>query len=282
MRLLVDHDHHEITIHRQCELLGLSRSTYYYAPAMASEEDLVLMRAIDRVYTDHPYYGWRRIRIVLEREGILIGRDRILGLMKRMGLETIFPRRNLSKPHPEHQVYPYLLRDVEVHQCNHVWSTDITYIPLSRGFIYLCAVIDWSSRRVFSWRLSNTLDVGFCLEALEEALLFGTPYIFNTDQGSQFTCRRFTEFLKSRGIRISMDGRGRATDNAICERLWRSVKTEDIYLKDYQDVIPAERGIAEYFHFYNNDRPHQSLAYTTPMTYHKEAEYRGELYQPIN
>jgi putative transposase len=275
----VDRGSSDITIHRQCELLGLPRSSYYYEPAMASEEELMLMRNIDRIYTEHPYFGWRRIRVMLERGGMIVGRDRILSLMKRMGIQTIYPRRNLSKSHPDNQVYPYLLRGIKVDLCNHVWSTDITYIPLTRGFVYLCAVIDWASRRVMSWRLSNTLDVGFCLESLEEALLFGTPYIFNTDQGSQFTCQRFVEFLKERGIKVSMDGRGRATDNAICERLWRSVKTEDVYLKDYQGVIPLERGLESYFSFYNHVRPHQSLGYRVPMEFFVEAARTERFYQ---
>ena len=246
----------------------MSRSSYYYAPCPVSEADLRAMRLIDETYTLCPFYGSRRMRVILHEGGIPIGRDHVRRLMRIMRLEPIYPKRNLSKAAAEHRKFPYLLRGVQVKDCDHVWSTDITYIRLAAGFVYLTAVIDWASRRVFSWRLSNTLDVDFCLEALEEALSHGTPAIFNTDQGCQFTCRRWIDFLQSRSIAISMDGKGRATDNAICERLWRSLKVEDVYLKDYTSPIHAEEEVGKYFHFYNNQRPHQSLGYERPYEFY--------------
>ena len=226
------------------------------------------MRLIDEEYTRHPFYGARKIRVHLDRQGIAISRFLVGKLMRLMGLQAMAPGPNTSKPQPGHKIYPYLLRGVTINRPNQVWSTDITYIRLPRGFVYLAAVIDWYSRKVLSWRLSNTLDAGFCVECLEQALSQGKPEIFNTDQGSQFTSAEFTGRLQAAGIQISMDGRGRALDNIFVERLWRSVKYEDVYLKCYETVPELLMGLVRYFDFYNHDRPHQSLNYATPATIH--------------
>jgi putative transposase len=223
------------------------------------------MRMIDEEYTRYPFYGTRRIAAVLRQRGIAVGRDHVRSLMRTMGIEAIYQKPNLSQPNIEHRVYPYLLRGVKITECNHVWSTDITYIPMRMGFLYLVAVIDWHSRYLLSWKLSNTLDADFCIEALQEALLIGQPRLFNTDQGSQFTSNAFVGCLISKGIQVSMDGRGRATDNIFIERLWRSLKYEDIYMKDYSDGLELYNGLSKYFDFYNKVRPHQSLGYKTPL-----------------
>jgi len=265
---------------RQCELTGVARSTVY-APelvAVASEEELELLGLIDAEYTKHPFYGSRKIRKFLCNLGYKINRKRVQRLMRALGLAAMAPGPNTSRPHPEHKVYPYLLRGVAVTHPNHVWSTDITYIRLARGFVYLVAVIDWYSRKVLSWRLSNTLDTGFCVDALEQAIQeYGAPEIFNTDQGCQFTSEAFTSVLKSHAITISMDGRGRALDNIFVERLWRSVKYEDVYLKGYATMPELLIGLTEYFVFYNTERTHQSLGYSTPDKVYNTATGGGAM-----
>lgn len=258
-------EHGKISVRRQCQLLGLNRSTLYYQAAPVSNEDMAIMRLIDVIYTRCPFYGSRRITAQLRREHALsCNRKHIQRLMRMMGIRGVAPGPDTSKPHPEHKVYPYLLRDVAVSQVNQVWSTDITYIPMAKGFMYLVAVIDWHSRYVLSWALSNTLDTLFCIEALEQALTLNTPKIFNTDQGVQFTSLAFTQTLLAMKIEISMDGRGRALDNIFVERLWRTVKYENIYMNDYQTVPELRQGLERYFEFYNQERLHQSLDYQTP------------------
>lgn len=253
-----------LSVRRQCELLFMSRASFYYTSAPVSAQDQAIMDKIDEIYTKWPFYGARRMSRELKDLGLLVGRRHTGSLMRLMGLEAVFPKRNLSRRHPDHPVYPYLLRGVEVVRTNQVWSMDITYIKLKRGFVYLAAVIDWRSRYVLSWKISNTLTSDFCVEALNEALEYGTPEIMNTDQGSQFTSDEFIRVLKNRGIQISMDGRGRALDNIFVERLWRSVKYENVYLKGYETIPDAEAGLKEYFEFYNLNRKHQSLDYKTP------------------
>ena len=246
-------------------MLGLARSSYYYQPRGESEENLRLLRRLDELYLEFPYYGSRRFAVVLAREfGRPVNRKRIQRLMGVLGIEALYPKPRLSQPAPGHQIYPYLLRGVEIERPDQVWSTDITYVPLSYGFLYLVAVMDWFSRFVLSWELSNTLDAGFCCAALEAALRRGQPEIFNTDQGSQFTARQFLEPLQQRSIRISMDGRGRALDNAFIERLWRSVKYELIYPGDFVSGEELWEALDRYFRHYNHQRPHQALGYATP------------------
>jgi putative transposase len=240
-------------------LLGLARGSWYYEPADETEVNLELMRRIDKLYLKRPYFGSRRIALELE-----VNRKRVQRLMRAMGLEAIYPKPRTTQRNAEHRIYPYLLRNVAIERPNHVWSTDITYIPLRGGYVYLTAIIDWYSRYVLSWRLSNSLEGTFCVEALEEALTRGQPEIFNTDQGVQFTSLAFTRCLESRSVAISMDGRGRALDNVFVERLWRTVKYEEVYLKDYADAWQAERSLREYFEFYCYDRRHQSLDNRTP------------------
>ena len=253
-----------MSIAHQCELLNLNRSTYYLPPAVESAENLRLMRKIDEQYLKTPFYGSRRMTAVLERAGESVNRKRIQRLMRMMGLEGLFPGRRTTVAVPGAKVYPYLLRDRTLSRIDEVWSSDITYVPMKHGFMYLTAVIDWYSRYVLSWRLSNTLDSGFCLEALDEALSRGRPEIFNTDQGSQFTSREYTSRLEEAGVAVSRDGRGRALDNVFVERLWRSVKYEDIYIKSYDKVSELAMGLTAYFQFYDEDRLHQSLDYQTP------------------
>ena len=246
--------------------------------AKPDEQELILLGLIDAEYTRHPFYGSRKIRQCLRGLGFTINRKRVQRLMGILGLAGMAPGPNTSRPHPQHKVYPYLLRGVNVSRPNQVWSTDITYIRLARGFVYLVAVIDWYSRKVLSWRLSNTLDSGFCVDCLEQALqTYGTPEIFNTDQGCQFTSEAFTGVLLKKGIAISMDGRGRALDNIFVERLWRSVKHEDIYLKGYATVTDLLLGLTEYFVFYNTERPHQSLGYDTPDQVYRTASGGGAM-----
>ena len=252
---------------RQCELAGVSRATVYAQrkPAPTSEQDLELLRLIDEQYTRRPFYGSRKMVTYLKSQGHWVNRKRVQRLMRILGLAGMAPGPATSRPHPQHKVYPYLLRGVVVSRPNQVWSTDITYIRLTHGFVYLVAIIDWYSRKVLSWRISNTLDTVFCVDCLEEALQrYGNPEIFNTDQGCQFTSARFTGVLKAHGIAISMDGRGRALDNIFVERLWRSVKYEDVYLKGYANPMELMIGLTEYFVFYNDERPHQSLGNRTP------------------
>jgi len=255
----------ELPITRQCALLDLCRSGVYYQAAPVSAKDLELMRQIDEIHITWPFYGSRNIRNELWGRGYDVGRDRVRRLMRLMGIEALYAKPKLSAAHPGHRKYPYLLRGLSITRPNHVWATDITYIPMAKGFCYLVAIIDWASRMVLSWRLSNTLDSSFCIEALEEAIAkFGCPDIFNTDQGSQFTSEAFTECLSSHSIAISMDGKGRWRDNVFIERLWKSVKYEDIYLKAYGSMAEVKKGLAEYFIFYNQMRWHQSLDRKTP------------------
>jgi putative transposase len=265
---LIEPGHEKLSIRRQCEFLQLARSNLYYEAVKVSEETLRIMHRIDEIFTVSPFYGSRKILEGLRREGVSIGRERVQSLMRQMGLIAIYPKPNLSRRHLEHKVYPYLLGNINIERPNQVWSADITYIRLRSGFLYLVAIMDWFSRYVLSWRLSNSLDVSFCLEALEEALEQGCPDIFNTDQGSQFTSNEFTGLLLSKGIKISMDGKGRAFDNIFTERLWRSVKYEEVYIKDYQAYRDAREGLGNYFSFYNNRRYHQSLGYKTPYEVH--------------
>jgi putative transposase len=254
-----------LSVARQCELLALARSTCYYRPAGESLENLALMRAIDEQYLRTPFYGSRKLAVVLSAN-----RKRVQRLMRVMGIEAIYPKRRTTWPAPGHQIYPYLLRNVAITRPDQVWSSDITYVPMRHGFLYLVAVMDWYSRYVLSWRLSNTLTGSFCIEALDEALGPRQPEIFNSDQGSQFTATAFTSRLETHGVAISMDGRGRAIDNVFIERLWRSVKYEDVYLKDYVDGWQAEASLAAYFRFYNNERIHQALGYRTPGEVYRE------------
>jgi putative transposase len=245
-------------------LLGLSRSGFYYQPATETQENLNLMRLIDEEYTRCPFYGSRRWTVWLNGQGHLVNRKRVQRLMRLMGIEAIYPRPKLSAPDRQHKVYPYLLRDVKIERPDQVWSADITYVPMAQGFMYLAATIDWYSRYVIAWRLSNTLDGAFCLDMLEEALSTGRPEVFNTDQGVQFTQEAWTARLLSAGVAVSMDGVGRCLDNVFVERLWRSVKYEDIYLKRYEKVSGLQAGLKGYFPFYNHSRPHQALDYRTP------------------
>jgi putative transposase len=257
--------HHELSIVRQCQLGELARSSWYYRPVGETAENLALMRRIDEQYLQTPFYGSRKLARVLS-----VNRKRVQRLMRVMGLEAIYPKRRTTWPGGGHKIYPYLLRNLEIVRPDQVWSTDITYIPLRQGFLYLVAVLDWFSRYVLAWRLSNTLTGTFCLEALQAALAAGRPEIFNSDQGSQFTAVAFTTCLEAAGVAISMDGRGRALDNVFIERLWRSVKHEEVYLKDYADGWEAEASLARYFRFYCDTRLHQALGYRTPLQVYRE------------
>jgi putative transposase len=257
-------DHPKLSVRQQIELLGFSRSGFYYEPVAVSPEDLLLMRLLDEQYTKAPFYGVRRMHAWLTSTGHMDGIQRVRRLLRKMGLEAIYPKPRLSLNGTDHRRYPYLLRGVPILRVNQVWSTDITYIRLRGGFVYLVAIIDWHSRYVLAWGLSNTLDAGFCLEALDVALRRGHPDIFNTDQGVQFTCSDFVGRLEQAKIQISMDGKGRCFDNIFVERLWRSVKYEEVYLHDYATVSEARAGLAWYFPFYNDERQHESLAYRTP------------------
>lgn len=255
----IDAEHPQLSIRRQCELLELERSTYYYQPATESPENLALMRTIDQTYLAHPYYGSRRLAVELG-----VNRKRMQRLMRIMGLEALYPKPRTTRRCPQHRVFPYLLRNFEITRPDQVWSTDITYIPLLEGYLYLTAVMDWYSRYVLSWRLSANLEGTFCCEALDEALAISQPEIFNTDQGVQFTSEAFVSRLQEHGIAISMDGRGRALDNAFVERLWRTVKYEEVYLQEYLDADDALRSLKRYWRFYNQARRHQALKYRTP------------------
>lgn len=252
---------------RQCRFVDLARSSWYYQPALETAKNLALMRQLDQLYLEHPFYGSRRMAVELG-----VNRKRAQRLMRIMGLEAIYPKRRTSQPAAGHKIYPYLLRNVAVVRPDQVWSSDITYIPLRHGFLYLVAVMDWFSRYVLAWRLSNTLTSTFCVEALEAALARGQPEIFNSDQGAQFTAAAFTGRLETAGVAISMDGRGRALDNVFIERLWRSVKYEEVYLKDYRDGWEAEASLGDYFRFYCEGRRHQSLAYRTPAEVYREGQ----------
>jgi putative transposase len=258
-----------LSVRRQCKLLGLPRSSFYYTPASASPDDLRVMALIDRRYTAHPEYGSRRMAVWLKEQKESVNRKRVQCLMREMGLEAIYPKPKLSVPGAGHRIYPYLLRNVGITRPDQVWSTDITYVPLPGGFMYLAAIIDWYSRYVISWRLSNTLDGSFCQEMLEEALGQGKPEVFNTDQGVQFTASAWTGRLESAGVKVSMDGRGRCLDNVFVERLWRTVKYEDIYIRCYSDVPELKAGLGRFFPYYNCERWHQSLEYQTPASVYR-------------
>jgi putative transposase len=256
---------HTLSLARQAALLRLSRSSLYYAQQPVPEAELAIMRRIDALHLDYPFAGSRMLRDLLRGEGVIIGREMVRTMMRRMCIEALYRRPNTSKPCPGHKIYPYLLHGLAIERPNQVWAMDITYIPMARGFVYLAAVVDWFSRRVLAWRVSITLSVDFCLEALEEALArHGKPAIFNTDQGSQFTSTDFTGLLLKNGIAISMDGRGAWRDNVFVERLWRSVKYEEVYLRAYETVAEARRLIGQYLNFFNSKRPHSSLAARTP------------------
>ena len=261
---MIERTNKQITVNRQCELIGLARSSYYYRQTKTDKENNNLMSLIDKQYTKTPFYGERRITDALKSLGYSVNHKRIGRLMRVMGIEAIYPKPRLSKANRESLKYPYLLRGLSIEWPNQVWSTDITYIALRNGFVYLAAIMDWYSRYVVSWALSNTLDSTFCVEMLEKALKYAKPEIFNSDQGTQFTCEDFTGLLKKHQIKISMDSRGRAYDNIFVERLWRTVKYEEIYLKEYNNVREVKENLLRYFNFYNNDRPHQSLGYKKP------------------
>ena len=280
-RAMIDREEPKLSLVRQCALLGISRSSLYYLPTEAGAEDLELMALIDQQYLKTPFYGSRRMTAWLSNHGHQVNRKRVRRLMQLIGLEAIYRRPNTSNPNPGHKVYPYLLRGLEINRVNQVWATDITYIPMARGFLYLVAIMDWHSRYVLAWRLSNTLEVDFCVAALEEALSKGRPQIFNTDQGSQFTSEAFTSMLLAQGVQVSMDGRGRCMDNVFVERLWRSIKYEEVYLKAYQNGTEARKGIGAYLAFYNQERPHQALGYRSPgQVFHAVSPQRCLLEHP--
>jgi putative transposase len=265
--------HPRLSVAQQCALLELPRSSFYYEPVAVSEDDLLLMRLLDEQYTATPFYGSRRMQVALQqRVGHAVNRKHVQRLMRGLGLEAVGPKPRLSEPHPGHNVYPYLLRDVPITRVDQVWSTDITYVRLRHGFVFLVAILDWFSRYVLAWELSVTVDGQFCVDALETALERSRPEIFNTDQGAQFTATMFTARVEAAGARVSMDGRGRALDNVFVERLWRSVKYEEVYLKDYGSVPEARFQLGRYFRFYNHERPHQSLAYRTPAAVYAGAK----------
>lgn len=263
-RKLIESNNETIPINRQCELLGINRSSYYYQPKPVSQETIILMNRIDEIYTDKPYYGYPRITKQLQREGVAVNHKRVAGLMQIMGIQAIYPKKNTSKPNLEHLKYPYLLKGITVEKPNQVWGTDITYVKANGIWFYLVAILDWYSRYVINWKLSKNMYVNFCNENLNEALQLATPIIHNSDQGSQFTSIEYTNILKQKNIQISMDGRGRCFDNIFTERLWRTVKYEEVYLKDYTSFQEAEISLTKYFHTYNTDRLHQSLNYQTP------------------
>ncbi len=265
---MIDRDHC-LPIARQAKALGISRSSIYYLPRPVSDADLRLMRRIDELHLEHPFAGSRMLRDMLRREGYVVGRRHVVTLMRRMGIEALYRKRSTSRRHPGNRVYPYLLRGLAVTRPNQVWAMDITYIPMAKGFVFLAAVIDWHSRRVLSWKMSITMDVEFCTEAVEEALKrHEAPEVFNTDQGSQFTSEAFTGLLRRHGIAISMDGKGSWKDNVFVERLWKSVKYEEVYLRAYESVSEARAGLGRYFVFYNERRPHSSLGAMTPEEYY--------------
>jgi putative transposase len=264
-RQLIEPGHRGLSIARQCELVSISRSTFYREPAVETALNLTLMRLVDEQFLETPWYGSRQLMRYLRRQGHAVGRERVRRLMAKMGLAAIYQRPRTTIPHPAHRIHPYLLRDLVIDQPNQVWCTDITYIPMRRGFLYLVAVMDWATRKVLSWRLSNTMDVDFCIEALKEAMkMFGQPTIFNSDQGSQFTSPRFTEVLTTAGVRISMDGRGRWMDNVFIERLWRSLKYECVYLHAFETGSELRSGLGWWIDYYNNRRPHSGLDGQTP------------------
>jgi len=267
---------HSLPVTQQCQLLDLARSSVYYQPTGVSDEDLRLMRRIDEMHLQRPFYGSRRIRDWLQDEGFPVNRKRVQRLMRQMGIMALYPKANTSRPGKGHKIYPYLLRGLDIDRSNQAWAADICYVPMARGFVYVVAIMDWYSRKVLAWRVSNTMDADFCVEALEEAIRrHGAPEIFNTDQGAQFTSEVFTCVLKAAGIRISMDGKGRWVDNVFVERLWRSLKYEEVYLKAYETVAEARQGMTNYFRFYNRERRHQGLDRQTP-----DQVYEGSMMWP--
>ena len=269
---LVDHDDPVLPVAAQCRLPRVARSTLYCQPVAASPDDLAVMRRIDELHLEYPFHGSRRMAMVLRDDGWVVNRKRAQRLMRLMGLEAIYQKPNTSRPHPDHKVYPYLLRGLTIDRSNQVWCADITYIPMAKGFVYLVAVMDWFSRRVLAWRLSITMETDFCVDALREATeRHGRPEIFNTDQGVQFTSASFLDELSGQGVRISMDGKGRFLDNIFIERLWRSLKYEEVYIKAYGSVAEARQGIRAWLKFYNEKRPHQTLGYRTPRAVHEAA-----------
>ena len=270
-RKMVDRERLSLPIVRQCALLGVRRSSLYYRPKEASEADLCLMGEMDRQYLEAPFYGSRRMKAWLDRQGMPVSRKRAQRLMRVMGLRAIYRSPGASRPAPECRVYPYLLAKIRVTRPNQAWAADITYLPMARGFLYLVAIMDWHSRCVVAWRLSNTLEADFCVDALKEALGQGQPEVFNTDQGSQFTSLEFTQALQEHGVKISMDGKGRYNDNIFVERLWRTVRYEEVYLKAYANATEARRELSAYFRFYNDQRPHQALGYRKPAEVFHEA-----------
>ena len=272
---MIDREHQQLSLVRQCTLLRISRGSVYYQPTPPRAEDLELTALMDHQYLQTPFYGSRRMQAWLQGLGHPVGRNKVRRLMRLMGLEAIYRHPNASKPAPGHRIYPYLLKGVAINRVNQVWCADITYLPMAQGFLYLVAIMDWHSRYVLAWRLSNTVDVDFCIEALAEALSQGQPEIFNTDQGSQFTSDAFTGMLLEQDIQVSMDGKGRYLDNIFVERLWRSVKYEEVYLKAYQNGTEARKGIDAYLDFYNRERPHQALGYRTPgQVFEEERQWR--------
>jgi putative transposase len=274
---MVELGHPELSIRGQCQLLGLPRSSYYHQPTGESPLNLELMRRIDEQFLATPFYGVPQMTAYLRRAGYQVNPKRIRRLMRRMGLEAIYPRPRTTIPSTDHKIYPYLLRGLSIAKSDQVWCADITYVPMPRGYLYLVAIMDWFSRYVIAWRLSNTLDAEFCLDALDQALAGGRPSIFNTDQGVQFTSDAFTGRLQKAEVAISMDGRGRFMDNIFIERLWRTVKYEEIYLHDYESVFALEAGLERYFEFYNTDRPHKSLAYRTPAEVYQKGRFAARL-----
>jgi putative transposase len=275
---LIDRADSRLSIARQCQLLKVARSTLYYRPGPVSHDDLAVMRRLDEQYLVTPFYGARRMAAVLRREGLVVNRKRIRRLMRVMGIEAIYQKPNTSRRHPKHKVYPYLLRGMAIERPNQVWCADITYIPMAKGFVYLVAVMDWFSRRVLAWQLSIGMDTDFCVEALQEAIeRFGQPEVFNTDQGVQFTSAAFLDELAGRGVGVSMDSKGQFLDNIFIERLWRSLKYEEVFLKAYGSVAEARRGIGAWLAFYNDERPHQSLDYRTPSEVFAQAKTCGDV-----
>lgn len=280
---MIEPNHPRLSTARQCRLLGLPRASYYHRPRAKPAEDLALMRVIDEVFLAQPVFGSRQMTRWLRRQGYEINRKRVRRLMRLMGLEALYPKPNLSRPRAGQQVYPYLLRNLAVPRPNQVWAMDITYVPIAGGFIYLCAVLDWYSRAVLAWELSNTLDAGFCVRAVQRALAqYGTPEIFNTDQGCQFTSAEFTQVLLARGIKLSMDGKGRCLDNVFVERLWRTVKYDEIYLRSYGSQVEAETSLATFFRFYNERRPHSAHDRPDGQHFTPMEVYRRDLAQPLS
>ena len=281
-RNMVEDAHSKLSVVKQCQLLEVNRSTLYYKPVPVSEEELAIMRRLDELYTEHPYLGARKLEVLLKNDGYLVNHKRVSRLMREMGIEAIYPKPKTSIIAPENTVYPYLLRNVAIVAPDQVWATDITYIRMQQGFIYLSAILDWFSRYIIAWGLSISMDLEFCLEVLEEALSQGKPDIFNTDQGSQYTSPQHTGILEAAGVAVSMDGRGRYLDNIFTERLWRTVKYEEVYIKDYESIQEARISLRAYIQFYNHVRPHQALGYQTPYEVYrnKKGLYREAIQSP--